>query len=64
MFAGESAVADGYTAKQCTEYLQKVLLTFILGISSLARHRQCNLNQPLCYHGKGPFDLSSLEMGA
>lgn len=38
-------------------------MTFILGNSSLARHRQCNLNQPLRYHGKAPFDLSSLEMG-
>lgn len=38
-------------------------MTFILSNSSLARHRQCNLNQPLRYHGKAPFDLSSLEMG-
>ena len=38
-------------------------MTFILGNSSLARPRQCNLNQPLHYHGKSLFDLPSLEMG-
>lgn len=38
-------------------------MTFILGNSSLARPRQCNLNQPMHYHGKSLFDLPSLEMG-
>lgn len=60
-FAEEVAVADGCAAKQCTELsTSKMEMTFILGNSSFDRPRQCNLNQPLRYHGKSLFDLPSL----